>query len=287
MTKEDRTKILFLLPLVIWIAGITIFPLIFTLRLSLFDWHFGIEPSFAGLKNYVKAFQDERTLNSLQVTILYVAITVVGEVILGFFIALLFHKRIREAKYLRSIMIMPLFAAPVAIAYIGMILFHTEYGPVNYLLGLIGINPVNWLGTSITAMASIILLDIWQWTPFTFIVILAGLNSLPSEPYESAMIDGANNWQLMRFLTIPMLSPVLITAIVFKLVYSFKVFDLPYALTAGGPGTSTEVLAMYIHRQGLEFFNMGYAASLSIIFLIMVMASSISLLKPMRRVYEQ
>jgi multiple sugar transport system permease protein len=287
MKSEDRLKILLLLPMIVWILAITIFPLIFTVRLSFFDWHFGTQSKFFGFNNYLKSAADERVLNSLKVTIIYVLITVTAEVILGFFIALLFNKGIREAKFLRSFLTLPLFTAPVAVAYIGMILFHSDYGPVNFILQKLSFKPVNWLGNPLYAMISVILLDVWQWTPFTFIVILAGLQSLPLEPYESAKIDGANSWQLMRFLTIPMLAPVLITAITFKLVYSYKVFDLPYALTAGGPGTSTEVFAMYIHRQGLEFFNLGYAASLSLIFLIIVMVSSMMLLKPMKSVYEK
>jgi len=286
MKTEDRIKIFLLLPIIVWIFVITIFPLFFTLRLSFYEWHFGFPSKFSGIKNYVKAISDERTLNSLKVIIIYVLVTIIVEVTLGFFIALLFNKGIREGRFLRSFLTLPLFTAPVAVAYIGMILFHSEYGPVNYILQKLSFKPVNWLGSPLYAMISIILLDIWQWTPFTFIVIHAGLQSLPLEPYESAKIDGANSWQLMRFLTIPMLIPVLITAITFKLVYSLKVFDLPYALTAGGPGISTEVFAMYIHRQGLEFFNLGYASSLSLIFLLIVMASCTILLKPMKHVYE-
>jgi len=287
MKAEDKTKIFLLLPMIVWILVITIFPLLFTLRLSFYDWHFGFPSKFLGFNNYVKAVADERVLNSLKVTITYVLVTVTAEMTLGFFIALLFNKGIREAKLLRSFMILPLFTAPVAVAYIGMILFHSEYGPVNFILQKLGLKSVNWLGTPFNAMITILLLDIWQWTPFTFIVILAGLQSLPLETFEAAKMDGANSWQLMRYLTIPMLAPVILTATTFKIIYSFKVFDLPYALTAGGPGTSTEVFGMYIHRQGLEFFNMGYAASLSLIFLFIVMVSCLSLIKPMKNVYEK
>jgi multiple sugar transport system permease protein len=178
-----------------------------------------------------------------------------------------------------------LFAAPVAIAYIGLLLFHVEYGPVNFILHKFGIPRVNWLSTPLAAMISILLLDMWQWTPFTFIVLLAGLQSLPDEPFEAAKIDGATSGQILRFVTIPMLAPVIATTITFKMIYSFKVFDLPYALTAGGPGITTEVFGMYIYRQGLEFFNLGYAGALSFIFLIIVMVASTLLLKPMRNVY--
>ncbi len=287
MARGKNIKIFLILPVVVWILAITIFPLIFSLRLSLLDWHFGMPSKFFGMNNYLNCFVDKRMYNGLRVTVLFVVIAVVAEVGFGFLLALLFNQGIKGTKVLRAFITLPLFAAPIAVAYLGMLIFHVEYGPINFVLKKLAIVPVNWLATPLTAMAGILLLDIWQWTPFTFIVLLAGLQSLPDEPLEAAMIDGANPRQILRYIIIPMLAPVIVTTITFKMIYSFKVFDLPFGLTNGGPGNTTEVMAMYIHRQGLEFFNMGYAAALSFIFLIIVIAASTMLIKPMQNVYAK
>ncbi|MCX6090080.1 MAG: sugar ABC transporter permease [Candidatus Atribacteria bacterium] len=285
MLKDKTIKYYFLLPLIVWVLSINIFPLLYILRTSFMDWTFGMPSRFIGIKNYASAVIDVRMLGSLWFTFQFVVVTVITEVVLGFFLALLFNKEIQGTKTFRAIMTLPLFAAPVAVAYIGVLLFHEEYGPINAVLSRIGIAPINWLATAGTAKVTIMMLDIWQWTPFTFIIFLAGLQSLPIEPYEAAIVDGARPRQILRYVTIPMLTPILMTAIAFKTVYSLKVFDIPFALTQGGPGTTTEVLGMYIFRQGLEFFNIGYASTLSIIFLIMITILSSLLLRRMRNVY--
>jgi len=285
MIKDKNIKYIFFLPLVIWVLTINIFPLIYALRTSFLEWTFGMPATFAGFKNYFQILQDQRMLNSLRFTTIFVVVTVAAEVILGFFLALLFNQEIRGTKTHRAIITLPLFAAPIAVAYIGVLLFHEAYGPINSILTKIGLQPVQWLAEPNTAAIAIILLDIWQWTPFAFIIFLAGLQSLPSEPYEASMIDGASRWQILRFVTIPMLTPIIVTAVTFKTIYSLKVFDIPFALTQGGPGTSTEVIGMYIFRQGLEFFNIGYAAAQSIIYLIVVSILMGILLYKMRDIY--
>jgi multiple sugar transport system permease protein len=285
MIKDKNVKYILFMPLVVWVLAINIFPLIYTLRASFLNWTFGMPATFTGLNNYLQILQDKRMLNSLQFTLIFVVITVGVEVILGFLLALLFNQEISGTKTHRAVMTLPLFAAPIAVAYIGILIFHEAYGPINSVLTKIGIQPVQWLAQENTAAISIMLLDIWQWTPFAFIIFLAGLQSLPSEPYEASMIDGATRLQTLRYVTIPMLTPIIITAITFKTIYSLKVFDIPFALTQGGPGTSTEVVGMYIFRQGLEFFNIGYAAAQSIIFLIFVVIFMSLLVFRMRDIY--
>lgn len=286
--RERTLKWALLLPAVLWIVTFTIYPLLYSLVLSFMHWDLssGAGPTWAGLANYARALGDPRVHNALRVTALFVVATVTVELALGLALALLFHRPVRGVQVLRALVVAPLFTSPIALAFLGMMVFHEENGPVAMLLHALGLPKVGWLSDPTTALVSIVLLDVWQWTPFAFLVFLAGLQALPAEPVEAAIVDGASRWGLLRWVILPLLGPVIVTALLFKLIYSVKVFDLAFGLTGGGPGTATEVLALYIHRQGLTFFNLGYASALSYIFLLLVSAVIMSLLVRMRRIYE-
>lgn len=284
--KDRYIKLALLLPCVIWILVFTIFPLIYLLRLSFFDWRFGFPPKFSGVANYVQALGDERVINSLRVTAIFVSITVTLEMFLGLGLAILFNRAIAGLSFCRAIITFPLFCLPLGLAYIFLMIFHEQTGFITHLLQLVNLPAIPWLSNPTIALLSVVLLDVYQWTPFTFIIILAGLSSLPKEPFEAGKIDGASSFQIFRYITIPILAPLLFTTFTLKLIFSFKIFDFPYNLTQGGPAVSTEVFSMYIYRQGLGFFNMGYSSALSVIFLIIVLVICLSLLLRMSKVYE-
>jgi multiple sugar transport system permease protein len=264
----------------------TIFPLIYLVRTSFFDWRFGFSPKFNGLANYVRALGDERVLNSLRVTVIFVVATVTLEMLLGLGIAVLFNRVRSGLRVFRGIITFPLFCLPLGLAYIFLMILHEETGFITHLLHLVNLPTVPWLSDPSIALLSVVLLDVYQWTPFAFIIILAGLSSLSKEPFEAAKVDGASGIQIFQYITIPMLAPVLFTTFTLKLIFSFKIFDFPYNLTQGGPALSTEVFSMYIHRQGLGFFNLGYSAALSVIFLIIVLVICLSLLLRMSKLYD-
>lgn len=284
--RERTLKWILLLPAVLWILTFTIYPLISSLRLSFLNWNLTSPPVWVGIGNYVRALQDARAHNALWVTAVFVIATVTAELVLGLALALLFNRQMRGVQVLRAVVVAPLFTSPIALAFLGMMVFHEESGPIAYALNALSLPKIGWLSDPSTALASIILLDIWQWTPFAFLVFLAGLHGLPLEPVEAAIVDGVTRWGMLRYVILPLLSPVIVTALLFKFIYSVKVFDVAYGLTGGGPGTATEVLALYIHRQGLEFFNLGYASSLSYVFLILVSVVAMTLLLRVRRLYE-
>lgn len=149
-------------------------------------------------------------------------------------------------------------------------MYNPSFGLINYFLGLIGVGSRAWVAEATTALPALIVADVWQWTPFMFLLIYAGLQSLPEEPFEAARVDGASTWQTLQYLTIPMLRPVLLVAILLRIIESVKTFDIIFALTRGGPGTSTQTLNLYTFSQAFEWIKPGYAAALAIIILILV-----------------
>ncbi|MEM4005573.1 MAG: sugar ABC transporter permease, partial [Desulfurococcaceae archaeon] len=189
-------------------------------------------------------------------------------------------------KVFRILCILPFFASPIALSYLGITIFYEEGGPLNNILSLIGVGKIPWISNPTYAFLSVSLLDIWQWTAFLYVIFLAGLESLPKDIYEAAMVDGASGWRLFKSITLPLLLPIITTGVIFKVIESFKVFDLIYALTGGGPGISTESYTMYIYKTGLRFFRMGYAASLSLILLIILSILLMLAMIRLRRVYE-
>jgi len=283
--SKGKQGFLFLLPSLAWIVAFMIYPLVYTLRMSFYSTAALTGIQFVGLDNYYRLFSDARFWSDVRVTVIYVVTTTVLEVLLGLALALLVSQEIRGKRFFRVLYILPLFACPVAVSYIGLIIFNEEGGVVNAILQSLGMSRMPWLSNSLLALASCILLDIWEWTPFTFLLITAGIQGLPGDIYEAAKVDGASGWQMFRYLTMPLLKPILITTTLFKGVYSLKVFDIPMSLTGGGPGTSTEVLSIYIYRTALKFLDDGYACAMSIVFLLVTLLISIGVVNRVRRIY--
>jgi multiple sugar transport system permease protein len=284
---EDRTKLVFLMPAVVWILIFTIFPLLYAIYTSVWSFRYGMRNQFVGLTNYGRLFTDNNLHGALWVTIYFVAITVTVQMLLGFGLAILFNREIRGKNVMRAIMTLPLFATPVAMGYLGITLFYESNGPVNeFIKALVGGTGIPWLSNPTWAPAAVMLIDIWQWTPFVFLVSLAGLQALPEDLYEAARVDGGSNLELFRYITLPLMAPILWLILLLRLVEAFKVFDIPTSLTLGGPGRATEVYSLFTYRTALRFFDHGYAAVQGFLLLFVVMLIVSLLYGRIRGLYE-
>lgn len=257
---------MFLLPAVIWVLGFTIFPLLYSLRLSFFRVNIAQEDVFVGWANFARAFSDPNVLNAARVTLTFVFVGVTIELILGLLFALLFNRKLPGRGVLRTIMILPLFATPVGIGFLFVTIFHEEGGFIRSVLGA----RIPWLSSPDWAIISVILVDVWKWTPFVFIVLLAALQSIPEEYYEAARLESSSPWTLFRYITLPILQPTIILVIVLRMAEAFKVFDIPFSLTNGGPGNSTETFTMLTYNTYRRFFDFGYGSALAYLLLLAV-----------------
>lgn len=284
--RKDRTGMFFLLPAAIWVLAFTIFPLLYALYTSLWSFRFGQRNQLVGLTNFGRLFTDANLHFALRVTLTFVVVTVTVEMLVGFGLALLLNQEIRGKNVLRALMILPLFATPVAMGYLGITLFYEINGPVNEFIRTLGGEGVPWLSTPQWAPAAVMILDIWQWTPFVFLVSLAALQGLPVDLYEAAEVDGASGWESFRSITLPLMTPTLWLILLLRLVEAFKVFDIPSSLTLGGPGRATEVYSLFTYRTALRFFDHGYAAAQGVLLLFIVMTIVTLLFGRIRELYE-
>jgi len=272
--KQSFTPYFFLLPAITLILVLTIMPLIYSLYLSVTNYEMGrphIEIRFVGLQNYIEAIMDARFLTALIRTFLFVAVVVSSEFVLGLILALALNRNFRGRNLVMILLTIPFMVAPVAVGFLWWTIFDTNYGPMNHLVVDIlhlANNKISWTGDPNIALYSIMLVDIWQYTPFMMLILLAGLRSIPAEPYEAALIDGASGLALFRHITLPLLKPAILVSLLIRIIDSFKIYDLVYLLTYGGPGTATEVASFYIYLRGFKHFRISYAAALSYIILI-------------------
>jgi multiple sugar transport system permease protein len=272
--RAEKHYLLLLAPLLVFVFAIAIYPLSFSFFISFFKFRL-TDPNqvrtFLGLENYLDAFQDPQVIKSVSNTLVFVFGTVTLELIVGLGLALLLASETRLMQFIRSSFLMPMAIPPLVVGLIWKSLYNVDFGVIPYYLKLIGLDVGRGpLGEISTAMAAIILIDLWQWAPLLMFIFLAGLKSLPTEPYEAARVDGASRWQSFWAITLPMLKPTILIALLLRTTQSFKVFDIIFATTAGGPGSATTVLNYHIYTVGMTFFDMGYAAALANILLVIV-----------------
>jgi multiple sugar transport system permease protein len=280
--RDSRLKLAFVLPAALWVLCFTVFPTLYGLRLSLFNVKVGGTDEFVGLANYARFFNDERALQSAVITLIFVVCGVTVQMTLGMALAILFSRPMPLRGLLRTVMTMPLFATPIAVGFLFFTIFYEEGGLANGLLHL----KTPWLSNPYWALASVTIVDIWQWTPFCFLVFLAALQGIPEDYYEAAMLETKSGWVVLRYITLPVLQPTVVLVLLLRITEAFKVFDIPFTLTAGGPGVATQVLTMYAYRVGMRFFDFGYSSSISILLFILVTAIIIVLFKRIRQVYQ-
>ena len=267
-------KYVFLLPGLLVLIAILIFPVLFTIRLSLSGWN-SYNPSldFVGIKNYVRLFtNDPRFWEAFFRLAFFSLTTVFLQYILGFGLALLVWKDVLFKRFFRVLFLIPMMPTPVIMTVIWKTVFHESLGPVNDFLSLFGLS-YNWLSDPLVSKITVIIVEVWQWTPFMFLLLLAGLLSLPKEAFLAASIDGAGPIRKFIYVTFPLMAPISIGAIIIRLIEASKIMDTIYVLTSGGPGTSTETTSFYIFIKGLREFQMGYSAAMSFTYLIIMILS--------------
>ncbi len=264
-------KLAFLLPGFLVLLAIILFPLLFTIRVSLSGWDAsspGLD--WIGVKNFVAVFGDRRFWEAMARLGGMAVGTVLIQYVLGFALALLVWRDIAFRRLWRVLFLIPMMTTPVIMSVIWRTIFHESLGPANDFLGLLGLGPYPWLTSAGWAVASVMLVEIWQWTPFMFLLLLAGLISLPKEPFLAAAIDGSGPVRTFFNVTFPLLAPVSIGAIIIRLIEASKIMETVYVLTSGGPGTATETSGYYIYIRGLRDFEIAYAAALSITYLVIM-----------------
>jgi multiple sugar transport system permease protein len=280
---ERRLYLWFLLPLVVLLVALTIYPVFTSIQTSFTNLNLARPRApvlFVGLQNYVNMFQSEIFWITLRNTFVMVFGAVVVQFVGGFFIALLLDRELPGVGIVRTLLLLPLMVTPVVGALVWSLMLNPSTGVVTYFLKSLGwANPPVFLGSGSMAMASIIFVDAWQWTPFVMLLLLAGLQGIPKEFYEAAELDGANFAQRIRFIVLPVLRPLIGVVLLLRVMDAFKIFDKIYILTAGGPGSATETVAFHAYRQGFGFFRMGYASALSMVLLIVVLIVSIALIR--------
>ncbi|MFS8113808.1 sugar ABC transporter permease [Rhizobium jaguaris] len=273
----------FVIPALVVIATVIVFPWAFTLWMSVNSWTLGQSQTFAGFANYVRLATDARFWEALWHTVLYTGLSVIAPVFLGTLAALIFDAQFPLRGFLRGIFVMPMMATPVAIALVWTMMFHPQLGVLNYLLSFVGIGPQEWIYNQFSVIPSLVLVETWQWTPLVMLIVLGGLAAVPREPYESAEIDGANAWQKFRYLTLPMIAPFLMIAVIIRSIDAVKSFDIIYAMTQGGPGTASETINIYLYNTAFSYYDIGYGSAMAVIFFILIVALSFVLLMARQR----
>ncbi|NJN99760.1 MAG: sugar ABC transporter permease [Anaerolineales bacterium] len=283
--QKRLTPWLFVAPCLVVILLVTIFPTIYSFGLSLYKWELTLKDKpFVGLANYSQLFQDDRFLNSSLITLLLVVVGVSLEALLGFAFAQNLMAEMRGKRLIVALMLLPVMVMPVVVGYTWRLLWDAQYGPINQMIGWVIGQPFQftWLGQTSTAILAILVTEIWQWTPFMFLIFFSGLATLDPELFDAADIDGASGWNKLWHITLPLMRPIIIVAVLIRSLDALKTFDTIYTLTGGAPGTSTETVSFYIYKTGFQFFRLGYGAAASFILLIVLAALLTYLLKVLR-----
>ena len=277
------------LPAVIVLLLLTIYPFIYLVYVSLHIWP--ISPNlpkiFLGFGQFTYLFSNPSFIESMQVTINLTVVGVSLQISLGTLLAILLSTKSKFTNYFTLPFMIPVFIAPVVVGLIWKFMFNYDLGILNYLLNVIGLESINWLGTTTSAFWSVVLIDTWQWTPFTTLIIKAGLDSVDPTPQEAAYVDGATRFQIFRFVTFPAIAPIFTVALLFRTLDAFKAFDIIYVVTRGGPGGSTYVLGYNIWKTAFYQNQLGLSAAMSVIMIIIATIFALILVKIMKGQMER
>ena len=271
---DRNIRWLLVAPSIVLVLALTIFPLGFAVWASFvqYDFSLGLEHPWVGLDNYKENWNDPVWVHSLWVTAFLATISVAVELALGFVLALAMLRPFRGRRGLMVLFVIPLFMSPVIVGGFFDLFLRRPFGPANWLLGKLLGHPVtiDFTNDSPWTYISLILADMWQWTPFMFVILLAGLSAIPDDLYEAADLDGAKPRQSFFFVTLPLLAPIVLIAVTFRLIDAAKLFDIIYSLTRGGPGTETYTSSYYLYQQGFELFHLGQGTAGALMFMVML-----------------
>jgi multiple sugar transport system permease protein len=241
------------------------------------------KPVFVGLQNFYEIFLDSTFREVIGNTLVYVVSTVVTEFLIGLGLALLLNREFKGKRIIAPLIYLPMIVTPVAVGLTFRTIFNVEYGPLTYFLSLVGLSPIRWVASATYALFSLILVDIWQWTPFMFLVLLAGLQNVSPECVEASQLDGASYWQRFRHITLPFLRGSIAVAVLIRMIDAFKAFDIIYTVTEGGPGTSSTVISFFTYILAFRRFSLGSAAAMSLVLFFLILIPTQLLLRRLRR----
>jgi multiple sugar transport system permease protein len=274
---------LMVLPLIVILGAIFLYPVLFTARISLQDYRLNAlgDVRFIGLDHYVSLLSNNTFITAMRNTAVFVVVAVGLELVIGLTLALLVHRQIRLRNLTRSILLAPMFVTPIAVGLMFRFLLNQQLGLVPPLLQAVGIE-IDFFGPRL-ALLSLAFIDVWQWTPLIFLMMLAGLESLPKQPFEAAKVDGASAWFTFRRVTLPMLRPAIVVAVIIRTLDALRVFEYVFAITRGGPGEATETIQFLIYRVGFQFFRLGEAAAMAYVLVAVVLVLVAVLVRLSRR----
>jgi multiple sugar transport system permease protein len=286
MTEHRLLPYALVAPALAILAIAVAYPIGFNLFASVHRWNM-LESdgpgAFVGLSTLSGILLEPRFWHSVRITLLITVLAVALEFGIGLGLAVLVNEEIHASRVLRAVLVAPIMATPLVVALIFRLMFHGEFGVVNWGLSLASIAPVNWLSQPATAILAVIVTEVWHNTSFVFLVLLGALQMLPREPYEAATIDGASALQKFRFLTLPMLKPAILVALLFRTVFAIRIFDEIWVLTKGGPQNATETISLLLYKSAFEVFDVAHAAGLSIVLLIMTSALALLMIRTLYR----
>jgi multiple sugar transport system permease protein len=272
MMRNDPIKHFFIWPALLIVLVISIFPLIYSLTTSFMSLRLvpPLPAHFVGFGNYTELLANPRFWNTVKTTSI-IAFTAVGlQYVIGFAIALAINSKVPGEGIFRVIFLLPMLVAPVAVALIARQVLNPTMGPLNALMTSLGFPNLPYLTDPVWATGSIITVEVWQWTPFVILMLLAGLQTLPHDVYEAASLENASPWQQFWGITFPMMLPISVAVVFIRLIESYKIIDTVFVMTGGGPGISTETLTLFAYQEGFKKFNLGYTSALSFLFLIVI-----------------
>jgi len=280
--RRDWTPDLLLAPALVAIAAVMGFPLVYLIYMSLHKWSLigSGAPVFVGVGNFTALFDDGRFTQSLVRTLYFTALGLATNLPAGLGIAILLNRDFFGRSLLRALLVFPMVATPVAMGLVWVVMLDPSLGIVRYLFKLVGItNPPLWLSDTNWAIPTLVFVDAWMWTPMVTLICSAGLAALPVEPFEAAIVDGASAWQRFRYLTLPLLMPVLLVAAMLRLMDLLKVIDIVYVMTSGGPGHATETINLYNYLVALSYDKIGYGAAVALVLFALVLVATLALIR--------
>jgi multiple sugar transport system permease protein len=268
---EKNAYNIFMAPTILFILLMVMFPLLFTLYLSFTEWSMGTTaPRFIGLENYINLIRDERFINATGRTLFLAFGSVAIQLVLGTALAVFLNRNFKGKNLVKTLFLLPMVVTPVAIGMVWLLIYEPTLGIANHLLKSIGLDPVLWLVDRRIVLYSLMLIEVWEWTPMITLIVLAGLTAVPTDPVESAMVDGANRWQIFWKVTFPMLRPTLVIAALLRLIDALKTFDIIYSTTAGGPLFASETLNILAYTTSFSYFQMGRGSATIVLFLVVI-----------------
>lgn len=285
---ERNLKYLFPLPAIVFVMLLMVFPVAYTLFISFTDWSLtsGRPMRFAAFGSYLSVLKDPRFHAAVWRTFAFTAGAVAAEAVLGTIVALILNREFTGKGPLKFILLLPLVVTPVAIGIVFNLFYDPTIGFLNFMLSRLGLPQSGWVTEAKTVLPSLMLVDVWQWTPMITLIVLAGLSGLPSEPFESAMVDGANGVQTFFRVTLPMIMPTVLTAIVLRAVDALKTYDIIYAMTRGGPGYASETLNILAYKLSFEYFSLGQSSAALVFLFLLVLLFSLGVMR-LRKQFEQ